>query len=183
MNVPKTASAVAALVITAWSCSGYVADTSLAPGDTVRVEAPRIYNSVATVAALETDTLVVQVEDRADALSVPLADVTKLEVRRGQKSNAGRGSLIGSLVGAGAGAALGALAGAAIPPDSCANGCVVGVAGIGALAGGAVGALVGLAIGSSSKSDRWEAVPLDQLRVGPSPVGAEALAVSVTLRL
>ena len=105
MNAPRIASLVAVLAVTTWACSGYVADTSVAPGDTVRVTAPSMDmdDSVGTVAALETDRLTFQVEERADALYVPLADVTKLEVRRGQKSNAGSGALIGLGVGAAAG--------------------------------------------------------------------------------
>ncbi|UCF19031.1 MAG: hypothetical protein JSU87_14030 [Gemmatimonadota bacterium] len=179
---------LAALAITTWSCSGHVVDTSVVPGDRVRVTAPRmdLNKSVGSVAALHTDTVVFDVQDRSDALGVPLAHVTKLEVHRGQKSMAGRGALIG----AGFGTAIGlGLAVAICSGDNCtsASGDQYGLAiaaavvlGVGAVALGAgIGALAGL----TSKTDRWENVPLDQLRVGPSPVGADGLAVSVTLRL
>ena len=61
---------------------GHVADTSIAPGDRVRVTTPtmELAKGGNTVAALETDTLVVKTEESADALGVPLANVTKLEL-------------------------------------------------------------------------------------------------------
>jgi len=178
-------SLVLALLVTTWACSGYVADTSVAPGDTVRVTAPSMDmdDSVGTVAALETDTLTVQVEERADALYVPLADVTKLEVRRGQKSNVGKGALIGLGVGALMGVGLGLLV--VEGGEACDRGvqdCWQAIpAGAGLL--GAVGAGLGALIGLGARIDRWETVPLDQLRVGPSSVDADGVAVSVTLRL
>lgn len=192
MNAPRTASLVAALAVTTWSCAGHVADTSIAPGDRVRVTAPSmdLEKGVGTVAALETDTLVVNTGERADALEVPLADVTKLEVHRGQKSRTGRGALIG--------AGVGALAGVATVAIACASttgGCDfsesggsdelsdLAVATALVLMGTVVGAGVGAIIGLATRVDRWQAVPLDDIRVGPSPVTPDGVAVSVTLRL
>ena len=187
MNASRMASLVAALAVATWSCSGYVADTSVAPGDTVRVTAPSMDmdDSVGTVAALETDRLTVQVEERADALSVPLADVTKLKVRRGQKSNAGKGALIGLGVGAAAGVITALLSCADSQCDwDNAGDDVTGYTAVVLGAGGALlGAGIGAIIWSSIKTDRWQTVPLDQLRVGPSSVDADGVAVSVTLRL
>jgi hypothetical protein len=187
MNAPRIASLVAALAVATWSCSGYIADTSVAPGDTVRVTAPSLDmdDSIGTVAALETDTLTVQVEERADALYVPLADVTKLEVRRGQKSRTGGGALIGAGVGAAAGV-ITALA--ACGDSNCEwDGDTTDVTGYVAVVFGAGGALlgagIGALIGSASKTDRWETVPLEEIRVGPSSVDADGVEVSVTLRL
>ena len=185
MNAPRIASLVAVLVVTTWSCSGYVADTSIAPGDTVRVTAPSMDmdGSVGTVAALETDTLTVQVEDRADALYVPLADVTKLEVRRGRKSNAGKGALIGLGVGAVVGVALGFAAcagesGGALCNSDTGEDTSVALAALlgayGAVLGTGIGALIGLA----ARTDRWETVPLDRIRVSLTPHG---LGVSASI--
>jgi hypothetical protein len=42
---------------------------------------------------------------------------------------------------------------------------------------------LGALVGSTIKTDRWETVPLDDIRVGPSPVTPDGVAVSVTLRL
>ncbi len=185
MNAPRITSLVVVLVVTTWSCSGYVADTSIAPGDTVRVTAPSMDmdESVGTVAALETDTLTVQVEDRADALYVPLADVTKLEVRRGQKSNAGKGALIGLGVGAVVGVTFGFVACAAENGGSvCTNDVgesspfafAAATGAYGAVLGTGIGALIGLA----ARTDRWETVPLDRIRVSLTPHG---LGVSASI--
>ena len=80
MNALRMASLIAALAITASGCSAYVADTSIAPGDRVRVTAPGLdlSKAVGTVTELETDTLVVNTGDSAGALDVPLADVEDL---------------------------------------------------------------------------------------------------------
>ena len=179
-------SLVLALLVTTWACSGYVADTSVAPGDTVRVTAPSMDmdDSVGTVAALETDRLTVQVEERADALSVPLADVTKLKVRRGQKSNAGKGALIGLGVGAAAGVITALLSCADSQCDwDNAGDDVTGYTAVVLGAGGALlGAGIGAIIGSSIKTDRWESVPLDNIRVSLTPSTPLGLGVAVRVR-
>jgi hypothetical protein len=178
-------SLVAALAVTTWSCSGHVADTCIGPGDLVRVTAPSLDldKGVGTVAALETDTIVVQVGERVDALHVPLADVKKLEVQRGQQSRADRGVLIG----AGAGAALGVITALTLcAGDKCSldSSDLTGLTAVFFGVGGAgIGALIGSSIGSNVQTDRWEEVPLDELRVGPSSVDADGVEVSVRLRL
>jgi hypothetical protein len=138
---------------------------------------------VGMVAALETDTLVVQVGERADALQVPLADVTQLEVHRGQQSRADRGVLIG----AGTGAAVGVITALALcAGDKCRldasdlSGFVAVFFGVG---GAGLGAWIGSAIGSDIQTDRWEEVPLDEIRIGPSPVTPDGVAISLFLRL
>ena len=186
MTGPKMFSlVVVALALTAWSCSGHIPDTWIDPGDRVRVTAPSLDldKDVGTVAALVADTFVVELEDQADALDVPLSEVTRLEVHQGHKSRAGTGALIG----AGAGAATGVtVALVDCAGDEChldgsdVTGAVVLVLGAGgALAGAGLGALIGAAI----KTDRWELVPLDRIRVGRSPAAPDGVAVSVTLRL
>ncbi len=180
MNAPRITSLVAVLVVTTWSCSGYVADMSVAPGDTVRGTAPSmdVDDSVGTVAALETDTLTVQVEDRADALYVPLADVAKLEVQRGQKSGTGTGALIGGGLGAALGVTVG-LVGCSASNCNLDEGDLTAAVAVVFGAGGALlGAGIGALIGSSIKTDRWETVPLDRIRVSLTPHG---LGVSASI--
>ena len=187
MNAPRMASLVAALAVTASACSGYVADTSVAPGDRVRVTAPSMHlrKGVGTVAALQRDTLVLNTEQRTDALQVPLAvaDMTKLEVHRGQRSQIGVGALTGFVVGAAAGVGI---ALAICSEDECRWGTedeTVLAAVVYGAGGGLLGALVGAMIGSAIRVDRWQDVPLDDIRVGLSPVTPDGVAVSVTLRL
>ncbi len=178
MNAPRMASLVAALAVTTSACSGYVADTSIAPGDRVRVTAPSmdLDKGVGTVAALETETLVVSIEERADALEVPLAVVRKLEVHRGQKRKTVTGATIGGLSTLAVGGVLMALW---CSTEECdATGQAVWLL-FSALPGAGIGALIGLAI----QTDRWENVPLDDIRVGLLPGTPHAVAVSGTLRL
>ena len=181
MIAPRMASLVSALAVTTWSCGGYVAHTSVVPGDIVRVTAPSmdVEKGVGTVAALETDTLVVQVGERADALQVPLADVTRLEVHRGRQSSADTGVLIG----AGAGAAAGVITALALcAGDECRayDARELGAVFLGVVGAG-LGAGIGYIIGSNIQTDRWEEVPLGELRVGLTPHGRRGLAVSLSV--
>ena len=185
MTGPRMSSLVAALAVTAWPCSGHVPATWIDPGDRVRVTSPSIdlEQDVGTVASFKADTIVVEMEDHADALDVPLSHMTKLEVHRGQKSRAGTGALIAAGAGAATGVtvALASCAGSKCYSDgSNVWGAVVLVLGAGgALASAGLGALIGGAI----KTDRWEYVPLDRIRVGRSPAAPDGITVSVTLRL
>jgi hypothetical protein len=109
---------------------------------------------------LEADTLAVRVEEYADALEVPLARVTKLEVHRGQKSRAGGGAVIG--------ASIGAAAGVITAYALCSDGCVSLYGGVGAggetnsdtvifgVGGALVGAGIGALFGAAIHTDRWE---------------------------
>jgi hypothetical protein len=105
---------------------------------------------------------------------IPVASIERLEVARGRRTAAKEGAQWGGLVGA----VLGGLAVNALGAALCENarGCgasaeahLVGV-GLFGTAGAGVGALTGLAI----KTDRWERVPVDRIRVGMTPVPAGA---------
>ncbi|NIM52757.1 MAG: hypothetical protein GTO22_26515 [Gemmatimonadales bacterium] len=113
----------------------------------------------------------------------PISSVAKLEVSRGKKSNVGRGALIGGLAGASLGAIVAAGACSADLPfgakPSCSEGDVVAIVALFTVPVTGIGAL----IGAVTKADRWENVPLDRIRLGPSPVAADGLALSATLRL
>ena len=141
------------------------------PGVRVRVTAPEceLRGQAATFRALRADTLVLGTTE------CPLASVTRLEVSR-QKSMA----VLGVLVGAGAGA-LGALA------LCLAKDCVYEHFNGGRndfsnelpLILGVVGGVAGFFVGRNIKTDRWEEVSLEQLRVSPQPDGGFALGFSV----
>ncbi len=158
-------------------------EAPVAQGDRVRISARIPYGRVVgTVAGLSADTLMVDIRSGDARLAVPLASVTRLEVSRGQKSAIAKGARIGFLVGAGVGVGVGALFGAGLGEDVCSSGCVGAFAGIGALGGGAVGTLIGLGIGASSKTDQWEAVPLNHIRVGLTPITPHGLGATVRVR-
>ena len=147
------------------------AQEPLASGSRVRVTAPEcaLSGQTATFRALRADTLVLE------TTKCPIASVTRLDVSIGRKSNA----VVGFLVGAGLGL-VGSLAVCNFT-DTCqvfydndVRGDVVTVSG---LMGGALGGFVGYLI----KTDRWEEVPLERLRVSLNPQrdGGFALGFSV----
>ncbi len=145
-------------------------------GDRVRVTAPTLdidkYDG--TLQVLAGDTLTI------DSLRVAIMSVTRLDVHRGRKSNVGKGVLYGGIP---AGLVFGGLVGVRCaffesdyPSCNFAGGFAVGFA-----VGFAGGALIGAFIGAVNKSDRWESVPLDQLRVSfvPQRDGRFAFGLSV----
>ncbi len=128
---------------------------------------------------LEGDRVIVS-EKGGPGLSIPIESVRAFEVSRGRKSGAGRGAVIGLLSGAAGGIGAGLIV--------CGNGeceysssdytpLVAGVLGIGgALFGAGVGALVGGRI----HSDRWESIPLEDLRVGLGTSGGRVTCVRLS---
>jgi hypothetical protein len=102
--------------------------------------------------------------------SVPTADVRKIELTMGKRSNVVRGAIIGASIGV----ALGVTAVVALCDDNdCINeGGAIAVLGLG---GGALGAIVGAPI----RTERWQSVPLDGVR---SRVDGPRSQLAVTLR-
>jgi len=162
----------------------------IAPGDRIRVSSePYFEPLVGTLSAIESDTLVLAVERAAGLPTVrlPLASVTQLEVSRGRGTKFVQGALFGGALGA----ALGAISAAWLSnwcddwcsTVTCENDDEVGVEHyLGMMAiGGAVGAGIGGIIGLMIGTDRWEAMPLDEIRIAPAP-GANAFQVAICLR-
>ena len=161
------------------------ATAQLRPGERVRVTGhfcPPLYSNcaggrpehrVGTFVAWKSDTLVVQ--SNGDTLQVALMNVTRLDVYMGRKAQAGAGAVVGGL------AVVVLLAIAAATCDAGLGCPTGGEAAKALLIGGAAGAFVGASIGAATNTDRWEEVPLDQLRVsfGPQPDGRIALGLSV----
>ena len=150
---------------------------SVKPGDLVRITVglpphePIVRTGVFVGVADESFVL--------DIARVPLDSIARIEVNVGSHNHVGAGLGIGFLVGAGVGAlVLGT-------GDTCVDTqtgltpeiCALFGAGIGGLAGLFVGGITGAFI----KSDRWEEVPLDQLRVSFVPLrdGRFAFGLSV----
>ena len=164
-------------------CGGNPAPTvAPEPGAQVRVTAPDvgINKQAGRLTAVRADTLIM------DTLRVAVASVTKFEVHRGRKSNARKGALIGGGVRGAGGLGLSILwvAGGCEWAGSY-GGCETGeaaaaIAGTTAITFG-VGAGLGALIGAFIKSDRWEEVPLDRLRVSvvPQRGGRFGLGVSI----
>jgi hypothetical protein len=147
----------------------------LEPGARVRVTAPNLGmdKEVATFEAFQGDTLVVTADS---TMHCPFTFLTRLDVYQGQKSNL----LLSMGIGFVAGAGLGALVGASMDCEKAGFSDEASCTGLGAAGGAAVGLLVGTTAGLLIKSDRWEEVPLDQLRVSVVPQrGGFRLGLSV----
>ena len=148
------------------------AQESLASGSRVRVTAPEceLRGQAATFRALRADTLVLE------TTQCPLASVTRLDVSGGQKSH--------TLLGAGIGFAAGALGAVVICEVVEKGSCELGDDDIrleaALITGAIVGALGGIT-GYFIKTERWEEVPLERLRVSLAPQrdGGFALGFSV----
>jgi len=104
--------------------------------------------------------------------------MTALDVSSGHSRHPWRGAGIGFL----AGAAFGTVAGVISCSD---GGCTEGGAGYWtAVSAGffaASGAVVGAVIGALVKTERWEEVPLDQLRVSFVPLGEGRFALGLSV--
>jgi hypothetical protein len=177
MIAPRIATLLALGLNLAAPCAALAQEEGrIAAGDQVRFTAPSLgATRLTTCTVLETkpDTLVV--DHHGQAVPLPLAAVTRLDVSRGQKSRSGTGALIG-LVG---GAALSIGIATALHPGGtrpCPNlGCLgdiqeeaaegLAIVVVGALAGAGIGA----AIGSAIKVEQWRYVPLDKVRLALSP--------------
>ena len=149
------------------------AQEPLVSGSRVRVTAPdcALRGEAATFRTLRADTLVLETTE------CPLASVTRFDVSRGQKSHA--------LLGAGIGFTAGALGAVVICKVVEKGSCELTDDDItleAALITGAIGGLAAGIAGYFIKTDRWEEVPLERLRVSLTPQrdGRFALGFSVT---
>ncbi len=174
MSVPRIASLVAALLLTPLLNLG-AQDTLVGPGAKVRVYAPD--RLVGIIEELNPDGLLLRLEDRDSPQAIPFASITRLEVSRGKKSRFLKGLGVGLLLGAVSGTAIG-FASSDDPPwffSFSAEAAVLGV--LGGLAGGVIGGV----IGATTKVDRWQELPLDQIRVTLMPYEGPGLTVSATV--
>ena len=167
------------------------AQVPVRPGERVRVTRPPLCasntrcvkwprQSVGTFLAWEADSLVVQ--SNGNSLALPLDSVTKLEVSQGQKSFTLEGAVLGLLAGGVAGAAAEIAAGYEKGKKTCPififaparpseKSCREepetwgSPSWRGATIGAVLGAIAGGLIGARSMSDRWQKIPLEQVRV------------------
>jgi len=109
---------------------------------------------VGTLVALDADSLVIR--GSVDARRLSLASVEHVDLSRGRKSHARLGAGIGLLVGAGAGA-LASCDNENNQSDLVPIQCIA--------MGAAAGALLGAVTGALVRTERWEQIPLDRLRM------------------
>jgi hypothetical protein len=153
--------------------NGYAQDLPLQPGQRVRVTVPSadVSKQEATFQRMAGDSLVLS------SASYATADVTRLDVHAGRRSNTVAGALIGALVLGGA-ALVTVEAVCNSGQMTCGSENASAIAGALGVAGGA---LLGAAIGAAVKSDKWEEVPLDRWRVGVVSTRDGQLALGVSL--
>ncbi len=136
------------------------------------------------IAQLKGDTLYLQVEGGEAPLAIPRSDLTTLDVSRG----VGNMSTLGSVMGLSAGLLAGVLAYSS-NKEECARDAWQGLCELGnaddfllipglALAGGVLGNVIGRAF----KTESWERVPIDELKVGLLPRHELKLTVLAELR-
>ena len=151
-----------------------------AVGERIRVRTTSEPSQV--VGVLETrqpDYLVVQTTE-SGPMNIAWADISRLQVSRGTKSNAGKGALIGAGLGLAGTTAL-VIGGCAGDDTDCGEDGGFIFAAYLLFTGGA--ALVGTFIGAIVRTERWVDVPGDrwQIEVAPDPNGG--VAVGLNLRL
>jgi len=150
-------------------------------GARVRVTAPgclRIMQQEARFEVLRGDTLVVVTDSVARC---PLTYVTRLDVHRGRGVSETRLAAM-SFGGLALGAGIGWVIGKVIDASESEGGLQLHLApGYGAAIGAPIGWVVGTVAGLLIKTDKWENVPLDRLRLQPvaTPDGRFGLAASV----
>jgi hypothetical protein len=129
----------------------------IAPGGRVRVWTSDIRKMTGRLEAVTSDSLVVQSEDTAAPVSIPVALLTRIEVSRGLMSrgeSARRRGLWGAVIGAVPGAiSLG------FQHEQVGGGSgVAKAAALGAWSGGLFGGLIGTLVGAVHRGEKWERV-------------------------
>jgi hypothetical protein len=127
------------------------------------------------VVRTDAEFLIVALGREQAPVRIPLASVERIEVARGRRSVAKEGALVGGVTGAIlGGVAVAALSEALCESPSGCGGATAQASLLGAGLFGAGGAGVGALIGLAIKTDRWERVPVDRVRLGfqPTPAGA-----------
>ena len=164
-----------ALVILAAVGGAYGAELrGVSAGSRVRVSSPSVADGavIGTLAAVESDAIVIRPRSGDPPLRVPFGADTKVELSVGRRSKWARGAMMGAAIGAAPGLLLtfgdysGDVSGDGPSPAAVA---AMGAAG---------GALVGAAVGWALKSDEWQEVHLSTAGVGLIPRRG-GIAVSV----
>jgi hypothetical protein len=190
MSVRPIVARVVALVCCA-SLAGGGAVAQVHPGTRLRLTHPcdqagqsgaggdRACRSEGTLVLWQGDTLTVASGQSTTRYGV--GAISRLQVSRGTRAHRLAGAGVGFLVGGGVAAALLYTGGSTSPCDQSANqdamssGECIGLTALGGLAGAGLGAIVG----GFFRSERWEDVPLEQLRVSLGPLAGRRLGLAL----
>ena len=141
---------------------------AVGPGARVRITQAGQKPRVAVVVARSADTLVVRWPENTNAVALPYAGISRLDVSTGRHRKVLKGAAIGTL----SAGAVGAILGAATyqPCESSGFDCLLaptsasGSAVVGGVLGGTLGLIVGTLVGLPKRDD-WHQVSLDASRV------------------
>ena len=131
------------------------------PGARVRITHAGQKPRTAVVVAHSADSLLVRWPEYTNAVAVPFAEISRLDVSTGRHRRLLKGAALGTLSAGTVGAVLGA---ATYSPCESTEflGCLMAV--IGGVVGGVLGLIVGTLVGLPSRDD-WQQVSLDASRV------------------
>jgi hypothetical protein len=142
---------------------------TLAPGARVRITTAGSERQIGTVVAQRGDTLLVKWPEVANAVAVPLAGISRLDVSTGRHRRVVKGLVLGTAVGSVTGALIGAASyepceateafDCFLEPENRAQSAVVS-----GVVGGALGLVVGSLVGLA-RHERWKPVSLGEHRV------------------
>ena len=138
---------------------------SLAPGARVRITTAGAERRIATLVSQTGDTLLVRWPEFANAVPVPLAGVSRLEVSTGRHRRVLKGLMWGTVAGGATGALIGAATYEPCEPTGFLD-CFLEPenrmqsAAWASLVGGTLGLVVG-AFAGLAPHERWQSVPLD----------------------
>jgi hypothetical protein len=142
---------------------------AVGPGARVRITAAGQKPRIAVVVARSADTLVVRWPEYTNAVALPFAEISRLELSTGRHRKVLKGAAVGTLSAGAVGAILGAVSytpcesteflGCLMAPASATESAVVG-----GVAGGVLGLIVGTLVGLPKRDD-WHQVSLDASRV------------------
>ena len=171
------------MAIVRWEALGLAAQGTgpLPPGQRIRVVSRELGGQTLTgrLLAIDDETLLLKVADRAEPIRLRRASIGQIEVSRGKRTGAGKGALIGGVALGIPGAFVGWYGTeSCVEVLSCTPGHVYGGFASAAIGGLVVGGAIGALIGSAFTSERWERVPIS-VAVAPQRRGARA---ALTLR-
>jgi hypothetical protein len=158
----------------------------VSPGDRVRFSTKgKRGTTEGSVVAADSDTLLLTLSGAEKPVRIPWPSLKRLEVHRGQRSQADKGGTIGALALGIPLALLSVVAGRG--SIDCESSCPSGspdltAALLGGAAGATVGALTGALIGNAVKTDRWDKVGLLPIHLSLTPQRRGGMAVALSLR-
>ena len=147
----------------------------LSPGARVRVTALRLAPEplAGTMESSSGQSIVLRIEDPELAVTVPAADITRLQLSRGR--DRGKSALIGGAIGGVLGA-VGVVTLCYALGGDCDDKAI-------AAKYGAAGLGLGLVLGAAAAPERWEDVPSDRIHVSIAPTPGRGVSVRVSFSL